>query len=247
MRISGTIRGFSAGIVIGVLAGSAGMAAAAFGYKGWQAFSEDFKGGYVAGFLDMAKLARNLQPGGWVDDHYPYMPGVKALDWKTKIDELYKDPENQKFTIESILQLAGHDLAKTRGGVVTGEERQRAITQHRLEVLRQHQIDKLKAEGKPIPPELTSPPPPKEMTARPRVVKPAPKKRVWCRCDGKDPKALRAARKARREAEAAAKKDAATGADVTRPAPAANGKPDAAKAVPAENEAPVPADENRVH
>src|SRR5690349_21595412 len=112
MRFQFSLRDFGAGAVLGLALGTAGVSAAAFGYDGWNKFSYDFRVGYVNGFLSMANLARNLDPGGWVDSKYPMVPTAKPAEWAAKVDELYKDPENQHYSMTSILQTAAHELEK---------------------------------------------------------------------------------------------------------------------------------------
>ena len=65
MRYSPSLRGFAAGVLVGLLAGSAGMASATFGLNGWSRFSEDFRNGYLNGFLDMANLALSILLSPW--------------------------------------------------------------------------------------------------------------------------------------------------------------------------------------
>src|SRR3569832_948218 len=89
MKTSPSSRAIGAGILVGKLIGSAGIAAAGFGWKAWSSLKTDYKLGYVGGFLDMANLARNLQPGGWVDTKYPYLPQVKPYLCAAELDQLY--------------------------------------------------------------------------------------------------------------------------------------------------------------
>ncbi|HXC51652.1 MAG TPA: hypothetical protein VN634_12250 [Candidatus Limnocylindrales bacterium] len=227
-------RAFIAGILLGVLIGTAGLAAAAIGYKGWQGFSTDFKSGYIAGYLMMSKLARNLDPGGWVDEHYPYVLKATTAEWKDTIDAVYSKPENQEYSIESVLQIAAKELAE-KHGAVSGEDRQYALLRQRLQAVREKQIANLKAKGLPVPPELEKPLTDVKLASPKTVAKqdrPKEKKRKWCRCDGTDPKAARAARRAAKEQAA---KDAAAAA------------PPDAKAPPAAATKPAPAGEQPAH
>ncbi len=194
MRNPGSVRGFCAGVVVGVMIGSAGLAAAAFGYNGWQKFSQDFKVGYVFGFLEMANLARNLDPGGYLDIKYPMVPKAKPVHWADEVNRLYADPANQKYSMTSIMQLASHELQKKFGSAPSPEERTRRRMEQQLEALRR----KREALG------LAEKDPKRQAIAPEKVVEPSPaapaepKKKKWCRCDGKDP----AAERARRRAEA---------------------------------------------
>ncbi|MFN2425628.1 MAG: hypothetical protein ABR587_04175, partial [Candidatus Binatia bacterium] len=188
-----------------MLLGSAGMSVAALGYEGWQKFSDEFKNGYVTGFLAMATLARNLEPGGWVDMKYPEAARSKPLDWRKSIDKLYAQKENQGYTMASLLQLAAHDLVKQHGPGQTPGQRTLQRMQHQLDAVRR----KAEAQKKLSPKE-----PKKAVQAPQDKVPPAdkikkgsaePPKRKWCRCDGKDPKAERAKRRAAAAAAEAAK------------------------------------------
>lgn len=211
-----TVRGFAAGVLVGVLIGSAGIGAAAIGHMGWMRFSEDFRGGYVAGFIEMANLARNLQPGGWVDQRYPYLPQVKWIEWRDKVTELYAAPENKDYSLASILQLASHELEKKYGKAVDPEYRTMQKLQSQLAIVaknRELEVSKQAGAGTQPP----APGAPSTLVAKPgppgsapTLVAKAPslpkasdtpRPRKWCRCDGKDPKAAQAERKARAEAE----------------------------------------------
>ena len=112
-------RGFGRGVFVGLLAGlvlgSSAMVLAAPTGKGWARFTEDFRFGYVFGFLDMANVARNLDPGGYVDEKYPLWPQAKPTEWKALVDELYRNPENQKYPLTGILRMAGVTLEKKYG------------------------------------------------------------------------------------------------------------------------------------
>ncbi len=253
-------KAFIAGILLGVLIGTAGLAAAAIGYKGWQGFSTDFKSGYIAGYLMMSKLARNLDPGGWVDEHYPYVLKATTAEWKDTIDAVYAKPENQQYSIESVLQIAAKELAEKHGGAVSGEDRQYALLRQRLQAMREKQIANLKAKGQPIPPQLEKPISDLKLAAPKTVAKkdrPKEKKRKWCRCDGTDPKAARAARRAAREQ--AAKGAAATPGDAkvppapatrtgeSNPSPAPAVNTGGAKTPPAATAKPAPAGEPKAH
>lgn len=179
---------------------------AAFGYQGWQRFSDDFKGGYVTGFLAMAGLARNLQPGGWVDEKYPEVPNAKPLEWVAVISELYKDPKNQGYSMPSIMMTAARRLEEKHGKALPPYERAKQRMQRQLETARKNRA----AAGVPPPEPQAAAAPPNEMqgasnskaSASKAAVNKPPRK--WCRCDGKDPKAARAQRKEAAEAKEAA-------------------------------------------
>jgi hypothetical protein len=203
MRRNFSLRDFGAGtgvgLVLGLVLGASGLAAAAMGYEGWsKKFSHDFKSGFVAGYVMMADLARNLEPGGYVDQRLPYVAAT-PLEWVAMMDELYRDPANQGYTVNSMMQAAAHRLEERKGKIPV-EERMRLRAQTQLQAVERRKETRAAAG-------MTKPPsPPKFLQAAPQVAKtpPKPKARKWCRCDGKNPKAERAKRRAARE-EAAKK------------------------------------------
>jgi len=207
-----TIRGFAAGVLVGVVIGSAGIGAAAIGHKGWMRFSEDFRGGYVAGFIEMANLARNLQPGGWVDQRYPYLPQVKWIEWRDTVTQLYVDPENQSYSISSMLQLASHELEKKYGKA--GDPQLRVMEKMKTQlsaVVKNRELTAAKnpaAGAAAVAPAPASSPTIVVQPSSPMTRVEIPRVRKWCRCDGKDPKAAQAERQARaKAAEAAEEKE----------------------------------------
>ncbi|HEY2773477.1 MAG TPA: hypothetical protein VGK20_05440 [Candidatus Binatia bacterium] len=207
-----SLRAFVLGTVAGALFGSAAVAAAAFGYAGWQKFTNDFKNGYVTGFLDMANVARNLDAGGWVDEKYPWTPKVKPPEWRGVVDKLYKDPANQVYNVMSILQLAAKTIADRHGGALDPDERMRQRTESVLNELRKKAI----AEGQDpskvpnIPGHIVVPASPGDAAEEP------PHQRKWCRCDGKDPNQLKAERE-KAEAEDKAKQNGAAAPPIAPP------------------------------
>jgi hypothetical protein len=256
MKARRSLGGFAAGVVVGALFGSSAIALAAFGYKGWQKFPYEFKQGYIAGFLDMALLARNLDPGGWVDIKYPFVPKVSPTEWYKTVEEVYKDPENQEYLMTTVMQVASHNLKKKYGQIVTPEERTRARMQMQLDAVRHNKEIAAAAAAnadsagtpapatppKPVEKPAVKPPatPEASAPAKPAVAKPP---RKWCRCDGTDPKKATAERKAR-----AALEEAEEDADTPpSPPPAKTGvvvSPPVVKTVPkplAPGAAPAPA------
>lgn len=205
MRYGPSLRGFVVGVLVGSVIGSVGVAGATFGLKGWSRFSEDFRNGYVNGFLDMANLARNLEPGGWVDKRYPYLPAVKPQEWRGVIDKIYTEPANKDYLITSMMQLAGKRLEDRYGKAEDPLLRQKRRTDAQMEALR-----KKLSQGAKLNPATPPPAAKPDEAAKPAGEKPAsgavevpvpPRPRKWCRCDGTDPKAAREKRKAEAAAE----------------------------------------------
>lgn len=211
MRYAPSLRGFTAGVLVGTILGSVGVAAATFGLKGWSRFSEDFRNGYVNGFLDMANLARNLDPGGWVDKRYPYLPAVKPQEWRGVIDKLYTEPANKDYLITSAMQLAAKRLEDRYGKAVDPLLRQQKRSQSQLEAVGKKMAAKsgVKNPATPTP----------KAAEGPAVIPLEPSPRKWCRCDGTDPKAAREKRRAEAAAAEAAEAAAAK-ADSKAAAPA---------------------------
>jgi len=123
MRLKNGPWGFGAGIVLGLMIGSASLSVAAFGYKGWQRFGRDFQLGYLTGFFDMANLARNLDPDGYVDENFPLWPKARLTDWHNAVNELYMDPENREYGMYAILRLAAEELKKKYGPAPSAAKR----------------------------------------------------------------------------------------------------------------------------
>jgi hypothetical protein len=227
MRFQFSFRDFGAGALLGLALGTAGISAASFGYEGWNKFSQDFRSGYVTGFLSMANLARNLDPGGWVDSKYPMVPNAKPIEWAAKVDELYKDPENQHYSMNSILQQAAHELQKKYGKAMSPDKRAIERMQQQLAAV------KRRREAMGLDPSMRPKKDPTQVEAAPKTAQPpAPKPpRKWCRCDGKNPKAERAKRRAAAAEKAKAAnttksdvdKAAAGAAPAATPAPAPSG------------------------
>lgn len=231
MRQAGSVRGFLVGVFVGTLIGSVGMAAASFGYSGWTRFSRDFRGGYIAGFLDMANLARNLQPGGWVDKRYPYLPQVQLPEWEGVVEKLYADPANQKYRISSILQAAATKLVERYGAPADPMDRALIRSQQQLANLSRRLTAKAAEDAKAAATATDKGAAPAKDAVAPgkdaAAVKPAPpaaakvaaapRPRKWCRCDGSDPRAEREARK-KAKAAAEAALDEEIGSPATAPA-----------------------------
>lgn len=160
MKRHGSPSGFGRGVFVGLLAGlvlgSSAMVLAAPTGKGWARFTEDFRFGYVFGFLDMANVARNLEPGGYVDERYPLWPQAKPTEWKALVDELYRNPENQKYPLTAILRMAGENLEKKYGPAPSIVERLKPQLSTLMKVAEESKAAaaaKAKAEGKPDPAE----------------------------------------------------------------------------------------------
>jgi hypothetical protein len=227
MRKRLSIRDFVAGAVFGVLLGSVSLSTASMGYTAWEKLSDDFKIGYVTGFLSLANLTRNFDPGGWLDQRYPAVPNATPVQWAAAVDKLYQEPRMQKFSIHSVLQSAATELQKVHGKPLDPYQRVQQRAQTQLQALQKRQEAKAKKEGEKPAPVVKNIQAPEKKVAAP------PKKntgRKWCRCDGKDPKAERARRRAEAAKSAEAEqKDEGSGKDEAGKQGEAQKKDEAAK------------------
>lgn len=183
--------GLVVGIVLGFVIGSASIATATFGYKGWQRFGGEFQLGYLAGFFDMANLARNLDPGGFVDENYPVWPNVRLREWQQTVDGLYQDPKNQEYGMYAMLRIAAAEMKKKHGPGQT--------TIERLAPRFRQQIDRAKkaeaaaragsGDSKPAAPAVTGAPP-KPASAAPPSPWGRKKRRCPCPDEPKDSASL---------------------------------------------------------
>ncbi len=152
MRFKSGPWGFGAGILLGFVIGSTSLAMATFGYKGWQRFSRDFQVGYLTGFLDMANLARNLDPDGFIEEKYPTWPKATLADWHNAVNKLYQDPENQQYGMYAMMRLAGAELEKKYGPPPSAAERLTPAFKQQIEKARKVELAaRAKAGDKPAP------------------------------------------------------------------------------------------------
>jgi len=177
MRLKGGPWGIVVGIVLGFSIGSVSVATAMLGYKGWQRFSDDFKVGYLTGFFDMSNLARNLDPDGYIDEHFPLWPNVKVREWRELIDELYRKPENQQYGMFGMVQLAGQELKKKHGAPPKVAERLAPALQEQVE--RARKAEQAATPRKPAVAGAKSQAPKTPAAPRPN---PWAHKKKWCRC-----------------------------------------------------------------
>lgn len=192
------LRDFSTGVLVGVLIGSVGVSAAAFGYKGWQRFDPNFRVGWITGFLDMAQIARAQYPDTYVDRFYPSLPQARPAEYVTAIDKLYEDPQYKNYGMTRMVSLAIKELEKKYGPAETANERMLKQLATTLEVLRKKkEAAGIKTPTKALP---TKPPTPSTLEDDgPEFIKKVNKK--WCRCDGKTPAEAHVARRAKEAAE----------------------------------------------
>ena len=117
-RVALTAIGFALGVVVG----SAGLSAAEFSQKGWERFGLMFRQGYMAGFIDAIRIAKNYDPAGYIAQTFPTPPRATAIHWVAKIDELYTKPEYQNRPLSQLIILAGAMMEKDFGDVMAPDD-----------------------------------------------------------------------------------------------------------------------------
>jgi hypothetical protein len=104
------MRGLVLGVVFGLLVGSVGHVYSAIKKEGWERQDPLFRQGYVAGFLDVIRMAKTSSPDTYLDNNYRLPPGAKIRDWVAEIDELYELEGNANAPVPRIISLAGPRL-----------------------------------------------------------------------------------------------------------------------------------------
>ena len=153
--------------VAGLVIGSAGVAGAAFGKKGWERFGPMFQQGYVAGFIDAVRIAKNFDPSSYLATNYALPPKAKPLDWTIAVTELYAQKEHENRPMSQILNIVGLNLTKKFGPEVKMdharqiarlraalEQQRRAVEEYKRQA---EEAKKLAAEGKTEPGSQASP------------------------------------------------------------------------------------------
>ncbi|HYC54156.1 MAG TPA: hypothetical protein VEL28_04380 [Candidatus Binatia bacterium] len=172
MRRHGLTSGFFAGLTIGIIIGSVGLSAGAVGYKAWMTNGQDFRLGYISGFMDMTMLARNLHPQGFIDETYPFFKNARIRDYYDAIDNFYKDPENQKHSMYSAMTLISDEMEKKFGKPQSAIERMAPNIEKKLEAARAKQAARAASAGAAKAPAAAP---------KPAAPKP-PKRKIWCKC-----------------------------------------------------------------
>ncbi len=150
----GFVRGIVIGLTVGLLLGGTGAAWATFAKKGWERFGQWFQEGYVAGFNDCVRLAKALDPQGYVATNYVVPPKAKPHMWRLKINELYAKKEHAERPMSQIMVIAGKDLAKATGYVeIQGGDPRMENLRKALDTRRKAIRDTAKAADLPASPE----------------------------------------------------------------------------------------------
>lgn len=109
---------FRVGLFIGVLAGvlvTGTLAHSGLGKKAWSSFGQWFKAGYVLGYTDAVRLAKQTSMGSYLDKNYVLPKAAPWPKWVEEIDRLYEDPKREKLSVGVLISLAGPVLAEEYG------------------------------------------------------------------------------------------------------------------------------------
>ena len=93
LRRSGFAGGLLAGTLIGLILGTSAVSLAEFQKSGWQRFNGMFRAGYVAGFNDAIRIAKNRAAGSYLDVGFTLPADAKVSDWLKVINKLYEKKE----------------------------------------------------------------------------------------------------------------------------------------------------------
>ena len=146
MPPEGFTRGMVLGVTLGLVVGSTGVAAAAFGKKGWERWGSMFQGGYVAGFVDCVRVAKAREGSSLIALSYMVPVNAKAVHWQSKVSELYAKKENHNRPMSQIMAMAGNELVGKLGPDVQGSDGLQRLRQF-LEKRKKRLQEKAKAEG----------------------------------------------------------------------------------------------------
>jgi hypothetical protein len=97
----------AAGFALGVTVAGSTVAFAALGKKGWDRFGPMFKQGYVSGFTDAVRIAKNVEPYSYMATQYKVPLKAKPIHWMATIDELYAKKEHEDRPMPQIISIAG--------------------------------------------------------------------------------------------------------------------------------------------
>ncbi|HIF64178.1 MAG TPA: hypothetical protein EYG16_03915 [Deltaproteobacteria bacterium] len=110
----GLVLGLVLGLALGLTLGAAGGSLAGFSKKGWGRVGLEFKQGYMAGFVDALRVAKNQDPTGWMTKNYRVPKNAKAIHWVAEVDRLYNNPLNANREMAQIMVVAGRNMVNSK-------------------------------------------------------------------------------------------------------------------------------------
>jgi hypothetical protein len=113
-RGRGLALGLVLGLALGLTLGAAGGSLAGFSKKGWGRVGLEFKQGYMAGFVDALRVAKNQDSSGWMTKNYRVPKNAKAIHWVAEVDRLYKEPSNSNREMAQIMVVAGRNMVDSK-------------------------------------------------------------------------------------------------------------------------------------
>jgi hypothetical protein len=90
-------------------------ASAAMGKAAWEKLSRQAQAGYIVGFLDCLRIAKGMEPMGYLAKAYVMPPRAKPRDWLAMVNQLYKEKEHEKRRLSQVLAIAGDKLSAKYG------------------------------------------------------------------------------------------------------------------------------------
>ncbi len=97
------------------------------GRKAWRDFGRAYQIGYVIGFLEMVRLARNTDPMGYIDRTIPTWPQgeITPMDWFAAVKAAERSELGRDASPMSLMFLAVDQLAEVHGKPLDTETRLR--------------------------------------------------------------------------------------------------------------------------
>lgn len=111
---SGVTKGLIVGFAAGFLLGSVAVGTAALKKEGWLKQDRSFHLGYIVGFNDVIRMAKNSDPG-YLEATFKLPPGAKPINWLAQVNKVFDEEYGDKLNITQIMAGAGERLEKTFG------------------------------------------------------------------------------------------------------------------------------------
>jgi len=102
-------------IALAATAVAPSRASADMGKVGWEKLDKKVQAGYIVGFLHAVRIAKGMEPTGYMARTYMTPPGAKPRDWLAMVNQLYKQKEHEKRTLSQVMVIAGNALAAKHG------------------------------------------------------------------------------------------------------------------------------------
>jgi len=108
---------FAAGVVAGVLFGTATLSVAGLGLKAWKGNPAYLQAGYISGFTDAVRIARAQNSESYLALTYPLPSHASTIEWQKEINRLYEDPKFAEAPVSALMAIAGRRLVSRYGAL----------------------------------------------------------------------------------------------------------------------------------